>query len=103
MQNWMPYQDLPPPSTQNLRRMAFMEVLIKLSIDRELDSVLQIDHELSWMDPIIKYLRDGKLPQGKKKARKMAYRVACYTLIVDRLYKISFTLPYLRCLESIKV
>ena len=33
--------------------------------------VLEIDHEPSWIDPLITYLRDGVLPQDAKEARKL--------------------------------
>ena len=33
--------------------------------------VMEIDHEPSWVDPLIIYLRDGVLPQDAKEARKL--------------------------------
>ena len=33
--------------------------------------VMEIDHEPSWVDPLITYLKDGVLPQDAKEARKL--------------------------------
>ena len=37
--------------------------------------------ELSWMDPIIDYIKDGSLPFDKKEARSIIYKAANYTII----------------------
>ena len=50
------------------------------------------------MTPIISYLKDGKLPEGKDKARKLRVRSARYVLMNKVLYKKGFSQPYLRCL-----
>ena len=44
------------------------------------------------------YLKDGKLPKGKDKARKLKVRSARYVLMNEVLYKKGFSQPYLRCL-----
>ena len=48
---------------------------------------------------IISYLKDGTLPEGKDKARKLRVRSARYVLLSDALYKRGFSQPYLRCLS----
>ena len=48
---------------------------------------------------IISYLKDGILPEGKDKARKLRFRSAKYVLLNDALYKRGFSQPYLRCLS----
>ena len=50
------------------------------------------------MDPILKYLKEGVLPEDKKEAKSLMFRAANYTIINDMLYKRGFTFPYLRCL-----
>ena len=50
------------------------------------------------MTPIISYLKDGKLPEGKDKAGKLRVRTARYVLMNKVLYKRGFSQPYLRCL-----
>ncbi|XP_077249166.1 uncharacterized protein LOC143888607 [Tasmannia lanceolata] len=44
----------------------YIEILKRPRIDRE--EVLEIEFEPSWMDPILKYLRDGTLPDDRKEA-----------------------------------
>ena len=43
-------------------------------------------------------MEDGKLPEGKDKARKLRIRAARYVLMNEVLYKRGFSQPYLRCL-----
>ena len=50
------------------------------------------------MTPIISYLKDGKLPEGKDEAKKLRVKAARYVLINEVLYKRGFSQPYLRCL-----
>ena len=50
------------------------------------------------MTPIVSYLKDGKLPEGKDEARKLRIRAARYVLMDEVLYKRGFSQPYLRCL-----
>ena len=50
------------------------------------------------MTPIISYLKDGKLPEGKDEAKKLRVRSARYLLMDEVLYKRGFLQPYLRCL-----
>ena len=74
----------------------FDEVQYVPSID--LPEVQQIEDRENWMTPIISYLKDGKLPEGKDKTRKFRVRAARYVLIDEVLYKRGFSQPYLRCL-----
>ena len=75
----------------------FDEVQYIQSID--LSEVLQVQNEGNWMTPIISYLKDGSLPEGKDKARKLKVRLARYVLLNEVLYKRGFSQPYLRCLS----
>ena len=60
--------------------------------------VRQIGGEENWMTPIVGYLKEGKLPQGRDEARKLRIKSAKYILMDDMLYKRGFSQPYLRCL-----
>ena len=75
----------------------FDEVQYLPSLD--IPEVLQAQNEGSWITPIILYLKDGILPEGKDKARKLRVRSARYVLLNDTLYKRGFSQPYLRCLS----
>ena len=74
----------------------FDEVQYMPSID--LPKVQQIGGEENWMTPIVGYLKEGKLPQGRDKARKLRIKSARYILMEEVLYKRGFSQPYLRCL-----
>ena len=63
----------------------FDEIQYMPSID--LPKVQQIKGEKNWMTPIISYLKDGRLPEGKDEARKIRIRSAKYVLIDKVLYK----------------
>ena len=52
----------------------------------------------NWMTPIVCYLKEEKLPQGKDEARKLRIKSAKYVLMDEVLYKRGFSQPYLRCL-----
>ena len=65
----------------------------------DIPEVLQVQNEGNWMAPIILYLKDGTLPEGKDEARKLRVRSARYVLLNDALYKRGFSQPYLRCLS----
>ncbi|XP_077223338.1 uncharacterized protein LOC143856943 [Tasmannia lanceolata] len=76
-----------------------MDFLTKSSIDNEAVEIMQVDYEPCWIDEIIDYLRGGKLPEGKKEARKVVQRATRFSLDGENLYKRSYTLPYLKCLR----
>ena len=75
----------------------FDEVQYLPSID--IPKVLQVQNEESWMTPIILYLKDETLLEGKDEARKLRVRPTRYVLLNDALYKRGFSQPYLRCLS----
>ncbi|XP_077226341.1 uncharacterized protein LOC143859574 [Tasmannia lanceolata] len=76
-----------------------MEFLQRSSIESKAAETMQVENESCWMDEIISYLRDGKLPEVKKEAHKVIQRAARFSLSSDILYKRSYTLPYLKCLR----
>lgn len=62
--------------------------------------VLKIKEQDEWMNPIVRYLKEGWLPEDKTEARKIQIRVACFVIIDDVLYRRGYSLPYLRCASS---
>ena len=53
-----------------LSKEVFFEVL-KYPNTEELQLVMKISHEPSWIDPLVAYLKDGILPHDAKEARKL--------------------------------
>ena len=57
-----------------------------------------------WMNPIIDFLAEDKVPNDEKEAKKIRRVAPQYWLSADRkLYRRSFTGPYLLCLHPEKV
>ena len=61
--------------------------------------VQEIGFESNWTTPLVSYLKNGALADGKEVARKLKVQVAQFVLIKVVLYKRSFSRPYLRCLS----
>ncbi|XXG90553.1 hypothetical protein AAC387_Pa12g2289 [Persea americana] len=87
------------------RRTVEVETLrepsIKLQRPRQL---MCVDLGPSWMDPVIAYLKDDLLLEDKTEAQKIRLKAARFWLSPDgRLYRKSFTGPYLQCVHPSKV
>ena len=54
----------------------------------------------SWMTPIIAFLQDRHLPQNIEEAKKVKKRAAEFIILNDTLYKIGFSMPYLKCVDE---
>ena len=61
--------------------------------------VQEIGFESNWTTPLVSYLKNGALADGKEATRKLKVQVAQFVLIKVVLYKRSFSHPYLRCLS----
>jgi hypothetical protein len=55
-----------------------------------------------WAKNIVESLKEGKLLEDKKDARKTRMQTARYTLVGDVLYCRGYTLPLLKCLLKAK-
>ena len=69
----------------------FIEHLEAPSIAEEAREVHQIETEPSWMDPIIKFLNEGVLPEDKAEAKKTRWMASQYVILDGILYKRSFS------------
>ena len=63
----------------------------------------EFDSGSNWTTPIVSYLKDKTLPNGKEAARKLKVQATRFVLIKDVLYKRGFSRPYLRCLSPEEV
>ena len=66
---------------------------------RELQT-FSIQNNSGWMNLILPFLRDGRLPPNSEEARKIKKRAARFTVLNDELYKRGYSQPYLRCIEG---
>ncbi|XP_030479564.2 uncharacterized protein LOC115696818 [Cannabis sativa] len=66
------------------------------------DEVMEIDKakKVTWMTPIIDYLKTGVLREDKVEARKLQYRAVRYVIYDDKLYRRSFSQPLLKCIDG---
>ena len=80
-----------------LSKRSFFEVVKKSSI-KEPILILQVDSEPSWIDPLVYFLKDGTLLLDLKEARKLKNQASRYILHKRKLYRMSYSLPLLKCL-----
>ncbi|KAK0585551.1 hypothetical protein LWI29_030324 [Acer saccharum] len=64
---------------------------------QEAEILALVDHGRSWMEPIFNYLQADILPEDRSEARKIKAKAVKFSIIYGKLYKKSFTGPYLRC------
>ncbi|GKV27129.1 hypothetical protein SLEP1_g36334 [Rubroshorea leprosula] len=81
-------------------RSVFVEVLDAPSFMKPQEMEISTDPDTpSWTDSIVSFLRDGVILEDKQEAMKLRKKASRYTLVDGVLYKRSFSLPLLRCLN----
>ena len=66
---------------------------------REVLSIHVVNDQPSWMDPILDYLKNNKLPEDRKEADMIKRKALKYWVSRKRsLYRWSFSGPYLLCI-----
>ncbi|XP_021985131.1 uncharacterized protein LOC110881062 [Helianthus annuus] len=83
----------------HLAREVKVEVLTSLSLGTEEVAAIENAQE-TWMTPIVKFLRDGTLPEGDWAARKVRVKALQYELINGELYRRSYLGPSLKCVDN---
>ena len=68
---------------------------IQLSPLMDSVDVQKIGSESNWTTPLISYLKDGVLLDGREVAKKLKVQAARFILMKDVLYKRGFSRPYL--------
>ena len=86
------------------QRTICIETLDQPSFQNQEVPVCSISCQPSWMDPILSYLKDNKLPEDKKEAKIIKCKASRYWVSNEGLlYKRSFIGPYLLCVHPEKV
>ncbi|GLU17503.1 hypothetical protein SLE2022_338670 [Rubroshorea leprosula] len=81
-------------------RSVFVEVLDEPSFVKPRVMEISTNPDTpSWTDSIVSFLRDGVVPEDRQEAMKLRKKASRYTLVEGVLYKRSFSLPLLRCLN----
>nr|KYP56513.1 Retrovirus-related Pol polyprotein from transposon 17.6 [Cajanus cajan] len=57
-------------------------------------------YQQGWMADILKYLKDGILPDNKIEASKIKNKSCHFTIEADELFKRGFSMPLLKCLDK---
>ena len=87
-------------SAQDLPQVILVEDLYKPSKTGEMIQINQIRAGPSWMDSIIRFLKEDILLEEKIEADKIRRKATSYWLLEDhKLYKHSFSGPYLLCVH----
>ncbi|GKV15478.1 hypothetical protein SLEP1_g26265 [Rubroshorea leprosula] len=81
-------------------RSVFVEVLDEPSFTKPRVMEISTNPDTpSWTDSIVSFLRDGIVPEDRQEAMKLRKKASRYALVEGVLYKRSFSLPLLRCLN----
>ena len=88
-------------SARQLPRIILVEHLDRASkIAKDTTRVHEIRVGPSWMDPIVVFLKEDILPEGKSEAEKIRRSAARFWLSEDhKLYRRSYSGPYLLCVH----
>ena len=76
-----------------------IEFLVEPSI-RQQPEVMALVQESLWMDPIVAYLKNGEVSEGKIEARILRLKFGRYILYDDKLYQRGYSVPLLRCVPD---
>ncbi|XP_022041452.1 uncharacterized protein LOC110944036 [Helianthus annuus] len=83
----------------HLAREVKVEVLTSPSLGTE-ELIMIENTQETWMTPIIRFLKDGMLPEGDWAARKVRVKALTYELIDGELYRRSYLGPSLKCVDN---
>ena len=61
------------------------------------EEVSAVEKGETCMTPLTRYLEADTLPEGRSTARKIKKKAARYCISQEKLYRRSFSRPYLRC------
>lgn len=70
------------------------------SSNSEPEEVELLEEKVTWMTPILVYLRDGILPADKNETRRLMYQLPIYLVDHNKLYIRGFSMPLLWCVAE---
>ena len=79
------------------RDVELLDVVSMEFLIRQRPEVMELVQKPSRMNPIIAYLKNGMLPEGKTEARILRLKAALYVLYDDKLYRRGYSMPLLKC------
>ncbi|GKB79787.1 reverse transcriptase domain-containing protein [Tanacetum coccineum] len=79
-----------------------VEILKEKSIHEEEVATVVEKEGITWMTPIIEYLKDGTLLSDRKETSKLRIKDRQYELLEGVLYERSFLKPWLRCVRPLQ-
>nr|GEZ49401.1 reverse transcriptase domain-containing protein [Tanacetum cinerariifolium] len=89
-------------SFAHLSKQVLVEVLETKSITAKGVTAVIEEEGPTWMTELVSYLKEGTLPEDKKKARKIRLKARQYELMEEIIYKRSFLTPWLRCVGPLQ-
>lgn len=75
-----------------------IEYLAQLSISSQ-EMFIAKSKSPSWMDPIIEFLQQGKLPEDQNRAHTLWRKAGCYIILDGKLYRKGFTSLLFHCVD----
>ncbi|XP_075499245.1 uncharacterized protein LOC142537629 [Primulina tabacum] len=75
------------------------DVVLQVELTPLMSSPKVEQEEEDWRTGIINYLKEGKLPDNPREARKLKTKCSHYVMVGEVLYRTSFARPLLRCLS----
>ncbi|RDX68077.1 hypothetical protein CR513_52972, partial [Mucuna pruriens] len=82
---------------RGLQRSVIHENINTLTIEKP--EVQCNEQRTTWMDPMVEYLKEGRLPVDPAEASKIRKEAPKYTLVEQRLYRRGFSSPLLKCVD----
>ena len=90
--------------TEEMPRLIKVELVAEPSINVVVGVLLITTADPCWIDPIIDFLAEDRVPADEKEAEKVCRATTQYWLLTYRkLYRRSFEGPYLQCLHLSKI
>ncbi|GJV98245.1 reverse transcriptase domain-containing protein [Tanacetum coccineum] len=87
---------------EKVKSLVLVEILKDKSIHEEEVATVVEEEGITYMTPIIEYLKDGTLPGDRKEASKLRIKARHYELLEGVLYKRSFLKPWLWCVKPLQ-